>query len=165
MYELLLCGGDGGLRSTIVPLEKKIKKNRHVSLKRNNCKAPLFLYNNVSRVATPPPAPPPPQQLLYESRQPMAEGNSMFYWGESQGSCSRPVKPAGRAASEGVGSKKGGGGEGPHCVPDDWATIYMPALPFTWRRKVITAQTQAFETVSCPMNNGIGGKELSDWMS
>lgn len=53
------------------------KQTQHVSWKKNNWKALLFRYNNVSIVAKPPTAPPPPRQLLYECRQPI--GRRQFH--------------------------------------------------------------------------------------
>lgn len=114
----------------------------------------------------PPPPPPPCQAFVWvqaTARQkavPCTIGGNfkavVQAWEASRQSCWRG------------GGRPGEGGGEDHIVfqMTEQGFIYQLAF-FTWRRKVITAQTRAFETVSCPcpVNNGIGEKERSDWMS
>lgn len=87
----------------------------------------LFLYHTVSIVVMPPTPHPLHPSLCMSSGNREAEGRSLYYWREFQDSC---WGQASRAAGEGGGRPREGGGEGPHCVPDDRARIYIPARLF-----------------------------------
>lgn len=123
----------------------------------------LFLYHTVSIVVMPPTPPPPPPQPLYEFRQQRGRRQVPVLL---KGISRQLLRPSKQSCWRGGWETEGGRwGRTPLCSRWPSKDLYTSSPFCTWRRKVITAQTQALETISCPVNNGIGEKELSDWMS